>query len=548
VEWEERIGNHLRRLREQDKTIEDLRKEKSDLELQVKMKALSKDEVSASPWYQRILQRSTAALNASSLKEEELQKLREEFDEYKIEREKYEKELRNDSAIAINDTLTLIARRDADNARLREERDQRTADIHERRSKDSVKLASCDEFKLLATSRGERIIALESQLHRSKLKLAVNANREDIVKFLLETPDKDIEFVNHLSARLSDTAARLAALEEVLSKLNQDHPDVAQHVQSEAEALQKLAETTKQLTKYQTVYGELSSTRPDVSQMANELRRKEDELRRLRLLDSQHAQAESALYNEIEKLSSAWEVLDGQVRSKILDLSGMEERLTKATVERAKSDNKFYAAVRDKDTIEAERKSAVRSLEKQTKALEALKQTETNLMEQLAALQMELDKQRTYCQEAHDATFKHQANRLSEYSERAKEAKMIVAIYREQMDIAGREHLNRQEALRKEMEATSAAKMELEKERLALQSKAKFDSTRHQNKSEEDAHLMAVLKCSTCKNKFRDTVLTKCSHTFCRPCVDARISSRQRKCPACGIGFAQSDVLKIFLQ
>ena len=49
-----------------------------------------------------------------------------------------------------------------------------------------------------------------------------------------------------------------------------------------------------------------------------------------------------------------------------------------------------------------------------------------------------------------------------------------------------REHLNRQEALRKEMEATATAKSELEKERLSLQSKAKFDSTLHQNGSEED--------------------------------------------------------------
>ncbi|KAJ3974452.1 hypothetical protein EV361DRAFT_641520 [Lentinula raphanica] len=59
---------------------------------------------------------------------------------------------------------------------------------------------------------------------------------------------------------------------------------------------------------------------------------------------------------------------------------------------------------------------------------------------------------------------------------------------------------------------------------------------------------MSLLKCSTCNLKFRDTILTKCSHTFCRACVDARISSRQRKCPACGLGFAQSDVLKIYMQ
>lgn len=88
----------------------------------------------------------------------------------------------------------------------------------------------------------------------------------------------------------SETSARLAALEEAFSKVNQDHPDVAQHIQSEAEALRKLAQTTKELKKYQTVYGELSSSQPDLFQMTNQLQRKEDEIRRLRLLDSQHSQ------------------------------------------------------------------------------------------------------------------------------------------------------------------------------------------------------------------------------------------------------------------
>lgn len=37
VEWEERVANHLRRLREQDKTIEELRKANSELDLQARI-------------------------------------------------------------------------------------------------------------------------------------------------------------------------------------------------------------------------------------------------------------------------------------------------------------------------------------------------------------------------------------------------------------------------------------------------------------------------------------------------------------------------------
>ncbi|KAJ3840279.1 hypothetical protein F5878DRAFT_675071, partial [Lentinula raphanica] len=538
-EWEERIAQQTRLLREQDKTISELQKSKSILEIE--------DEVMNSPFYQRVLQRSAAALNTASMKEAELRSVTLEYAQYREEREKYEKELRVSSAVAINETLALIARRDADIARLREDRDQRATEIHERRAKESIKTASCDEYKSLAASRADRIAALESERHRSRLKLASNAGREDLVRFLMEIPNKEMDFPQYLQTRLSETENRLSALEEVLAKLNQDHPDVSHHIRSEAEAQQKLVQIKTQLDQYQSIYGKLDATAPDSLQ--SELQRKEDELRRLRLLDAQHAQAESALYTEIEKLSSAWETLDGQVKNKIFDLSVMEDRLTKVTVERAKSDNKFYAVSRERDVIDAERKSIMRNMEKQARALELLKESEQRLSGLLVATQDELSKHKAYCQEAHDSAVKQINSKSPELHERANEGIKMANLYRDSIDKFQREHLSRQEALRKEMDAMSAAKLALEKERLALQSKAKFDSTRHQPKTEDSsADLMSLLKCSTCNLKFRDTILTKCSHTFCRACVDARISSRQRKCPACGLGFAQSDVLKIYMQ
>jgi hypothetical protein len=35
---------------------------------------------------------------------------------------------------------------------------------------------------------------------------------------------------------------------------------------------------------------------------------------------------------------------------------------------------------------------------------------------------------------------------------------------------------------------------------------------------------------------------------FCKGCVDARLSTRQRKCPACNIPFGASDVHTFFFQ
>ena len=57
-----------------------------------------------------------------------------------------------------------------------------------------------------------------------------------------------------------------------------------------------------------------------------------------------------------------------------------------------------------------------------------------------------------------------------------------------------------------------------------------------------------ILKCSICHSHMRDTVITKCMHSFCKSCVDDRISTRQRKCPACNLQFAQSEVQPLYFQ
>ena len=41
-------------------------------------------------------------------------------------------------------------------------------------------------------------------------------------------------------------------------------------------------------------------------------------------------EAETSLYAELDKLSAAWEALDRQVKSKVFDLTSMEDRLTKS--------------------------------------------------------------------------------------------------------------------------------------------------------------------------------------------------------------------------
>lgn len=150
--------------------------------------------------------------------------------------------------------------------------------------------------------------------------------------------------------------ARANGLEESLSKLRKDHPDVAQHIEAEADARQQLLEATKRLESYKNVYGESSSASADVRELSEQLEKKEQELEKLRLQDIRHnqvrcmicaswifvltyfnEQAETSLYTELDKLSTAWEALDRQVKGKVFDLTAMEERLTKSALDASSS-------------------------------------------------------------------------------------------------------------------------------------------------------------------------------------------------------------------
>lgn len=83
---------------------------------------------------------------------------------------------------------------------------------------------------------------------------------------------------------------RAAAVDQTLSIFQDDHPNVVQHMEAEADALQKLAAATARLEKYENTYGNLSTLPPDVAQLAERLQEQEDEIKRLRLIDAQHTQ------------------------------------------------------------------------------------------------------------------------------------------------------------------------------------------------------------------------------------------------------------------
>jgi len=118
----------------------------------------------------------------------------------------------------------MVSKRDAENARLRDQREQQAAELNERKHRDNVKLASLQEFKTLAESRSasdlhlhkkrsltcriqERILVLQSELRRHKAQLAANASNEDLMLFFANGNIESAAYLESLKNRLTSVSA-----------------------------------------------------------------------------------------------------------------------------------------------------------------------------------------------------------------------------------------------------------------------------------------------------------------------------------------------------
>ncbi|KAI0093033.1 BRE1-domain-containing protein [Irpex rosettiformis] len=429
-----------------------------------------------------------------------------------------------------------IASRDKDIARIREQRDQHLSDLNEYKQKCSVRLHSLQEYKTLSETRSERVKTLLLEVNRLRARLAAETGDEDLLKFVLQCDTEERSYIEDLRKRLVDAEQRAAAAEK-----SQD-----------IDVRRKLIEVTKQLERYQTVFGESASTRSaDVQALTQQLHAKQAEIQKLHLQDQQREQAELSLYTEIEKLSAAWETLDKQAKSKALDLSSMEERLSKIGIEKAKSDNKFYAIMRNKEALELEKKTLARNLEKQGQTLERLLAQEKNSSNLAKEMETELLLLRETKVMQQNKILDLDSQRRIFFSENdtlRKQLDETKAPVQEVLAELGRKRtvvVKLEETLNKKLKEVDRQSAKL---KTSVTNQSISGTAREAQLQSEVDKCMSLLKCSTCKMNMRNTVITKCMHSFCKNCVNERIASRQRKCPACNLPFSQGEVQQLYFQ
>ncbi|KAI9060257.1 BRE1-domain-containing protein [Trametes sanguinea] len=515
--------------------IEGLMRENAELRDQlnatrIQLLSLPADVVSESTYYKIILDKASRMEYVAQEARVENSRLKDTLDEMRTAHQQEHDAYRTSSESAIQELKAMISKRDNDILRLRDQRDQYHAELHERRAKDSVKMNSLTELKALAEARAERIAVLESETRRLKTRLASNSGDEDLVAFLWSDNADSMSYVDDLKRRASEAEARVATLEKALTSLDGERADLAKVSQSEAELRHRVEQLQKELDKYQAVYGNGSSLPPETAQLSEQLQRQQAEIEKLHVQEKQREQAESALYSELDKLSAAWEALDRQLKSKVYDLTAIEERMSKTNIEvcigRAKAENKFFAAMRDKESSDQERKNLTRNLDKAGKALDKLAESEKALMTRIHLL----EKEAANLKRVADAQ-KEQTNYLQSDSNEWR-----TRFFGERKTVE-----EKRTELRKLEESLIKAKSSVEKQAAKLKSLSSSSGS-----NAREAELQSEI--DKCMMNMRNTVITKCMHTFCKQCVEARIATRQRKCPACNLPFSQGEVQQLYFQ
>lgn len=58
---------------------------------------------------------------------------------------------------------------------------------------------------------------------------------------------------------------------------------------------------------------------------------------------------------------------------------------------------------------------------------------------------------------------------------------------------------------------------------------------------------LGMLRCSLCCDRFKDCVITKCFHLYCKECLDKILRKEKNpKCPSCSEKYTSDDIKHVY--
>ncbi|KAF7189260.1 E3 ubiquitin-protein ligase bre1 [Pseudocercospora fuligena] len=356
----------------------------------------------------------------------------------------------------------------------------------------------------------------ESRLQTSEIESA-NARAET-----------DLARIRHTRDQLQSDLAILKSSEENTRVSSAQAKELAEAREMRIAALES------QVQRLELQLGESDAAAMDVDEMdVDALKAK------LRTLESQY----SLLSNELPSMESAWKKTQALASKKIEEISGWEETIGRLNAEKAKADQKYFAAMKAKDMRENELRTLRSQNARSSEIVTQLKDAEAKTKELCANHERQLaDAKEALAKIEHQ----HRTNeqKLKETTLSAEGLKKTVEELKSLVSAKDKENLATAKAKRQAEEDLARCKTKLEDSKKQYDTLKKSKTAISQT-SADDWRRVAI--CPVCNNNLRNTVLKLCGHVFCDGCIKELISNRNRKCPSCSKGFGSNDHMHITL-
>jgi E3 ubiquitin-protein ligase BRE1 len=410
--------------------------------------------------------------------------------------------------------------------------------------------AKTDLFKAIK-SQHEDVIKRINNLEATNIQL-----REEAQKYQAERTAYRIKVDDEARATLSETESTIVQAEQTLARVRNARDEQLAKVSVLEASLQNnkaSKEQTNELvaaceSRIAALESECQRLRMEIAEQGaaeGQSAMDVDELTTEQLrskvatLESQY----KLLSNELPAMETAWKKAQAAAGKKIAELATWEENITRANADKAKADQKFFATMKLKESLDHQirvlRAQATKSTEvvAQVKEQDALSRSLIDKLEkQTAEMKAQMDElsaqHRVLLQKSkeHDITSEGQVSQIAELK-KVLEAKDTLC--------SSAKHAQRESETERDKLTAQVEGLEKQVEHWKQKSLG--------NQSDDAALMQSMLQCQVCKNAFKDTLIKTCGHVFCNSCIQDRLTNRARKCPNCGKAFGNNDTMRIHI-
>lgn len=249
------------------------------------------------------------------------------------------------------------------------------------------------------------------------------------------------------------------------------------------------------------------------------------------------------LTNELKELEKAFKHLQGITIKKVNGAVDSESIVNKFKVEKTKADQKYFAAMRSKDSILQENKTLKSQVSKLNELITSLKDSEALSQQRFENLEKSLKnfKKVEFFKTYEIEQYETKLNELE------KKHKSEVTRNQEVKDLLNDFKTKNDELVKlKSEQAITISKLE---SNVKSQEKMinRFKSTGVLDDQSEVDSFRSLIYCSLCSKNWKNTAIKVCGHVFCEECAKERLAARMRKCPTCNKQFSSNDLLTIHL-